>query len=164
MSELNKEKIEKLLSRYVEPHDKISREVKDSDIKKVVEECSVMHDLCYIQRGLSNGAYAIAHPQIDDKDPMRFFVLRDSGKIIINPKIIRHTKHTVDSLEGCLSYPYKERINVQRWNKVEVEYFTLSPGDKDDEIIMIDMKESLNGRDAKIYQHEIDHLDGKYIY
>jgi peptide deformylase len=161
---MDKEKIEKLLKRYVKPHQKISREVEEADLERVIEEAVIMHDLCYIPIGKTNGGCAVAHQQIDDKDPLRFFVIRDSGKIIINPKIVNHTKSLVDSKEGCLSFSEEYPIIVQRWNKIEVEYQTLGPGEEEDSVVLVDVKEGVSGRDAKIYQHELDHFDCKYIY
>jgi len=162
---MDKEKIEELLKRYVAPHKKQSRLVTNEDIKRVVDESIIMHDLCFILRGKCNGALAIAHQQIDDQNPLDFFVIRETGEIIINPKIVNHTRHTVDSEEGCLSFPDNDPIIVQRWNKIEVEYQTLGPVDgSQDEIKLVDMSSGFSGRMAKIYQHEIDHAQNIYIY
>lgn len=147
------------LKYYVEPHKKKSREVKEKDLKRVIDDAHIMYNLCYTQRGIYPGGFAVAHPQITKKDPLRFFVTKDK-QVIINPKIIRHTQVTVDSVEGCLSYPLLPMRTVQRWNKCEVEYHTLTPeGEISDRLTI-----NLSGKDSKIYQHELDHLDGKYIY
>ena len=171
------EETKKLIERYVKPHKKISRDVESKDIQRVLDEAVVMHDLCYLPYGIHNGGYAVAHQQIDDKDPLRFFVLRDSGRIIINPKIVNHTRHTVDSEEGCLSFPENTPIIIQRWNKIEVEYQTIGPADEDEtgkddsekrnnfeSLKLVDIKEGLNGLLSKIYQHEIGHFDCNYIF
>ncbi len=147
------------LKSYVKPHKKISREVTDSDIEKVVKDSHIMYNLCFTQNGPYRGGFAIAHPQIDEKDPLRFFVT--AGKeIIINPTIVRHIKYLDSREEGCMSYPEEKMIEVQRWRKGEIEYQTLTEDGKLSE----KMKTEVKNIDAQVYQHEIDHLNGKYIY
>lgn len=147
------------LSRYVEPHKVRSREVVESDLPRVLEEAHVLFQLCYTYHGLHAGGFAVAHPQIDDKEPLRFFVTAEQ-EIVINPEITNHTSTKVDHKEGCLSFPGLYPIVVQRWNKCEVRYQTLTPEGKLSEFT----NEPLTGRRARIFQHEIDHFDGKYIY
>lgn len=145
---------------YVKPHTKVARDVTKEDIVAVMQDAHILYNLCYSQHGYHPGAYAVAHPQINDKDPLRFFVTRDK-EIIINPVIIRHTNHTIDSEEGCLSFPYKGTAVVQRWNKCEVECQTLDAEGEDltEKVVL-----KLSGLMSKIFQHEIDHFDGKMIF
>lgn len=144
---------------YVEPHKKVSRDVTENDLDEMVKEAHILYNLCYTTHGIHHGAFAVAHPQINDKDPMRFFVTAEK-EIIINPEIIRHTNTTVKSKEGCTSFPGLYPIDVDRWNKCEVRYQTLLDDGKISEIIT----ENLTGRRAKIFQHEIGHMDGHYIF
>jgi len=143
----------------VERHKKISVDVTDKDLKAIIDDSHIMYNLCFTKIGLHNGYYAIAHPQINKKRPLRFFVTKEKD-LIINPKITRHTKTTVDSLEGCATFPDMAAALVQRYHKCEVEYQTLSPEGKLRDIT----KEGLSGLRARIFQHEIDHLDAIYIY
>jgi len=83
--------------------------------------------------------------------PLRFFIIRD--RMIFNPVIERHGKQTLDGNEGCLSFPGKN-INVPRYAVIDVKYF--------DETGTI-CNETLKGINARIFQHEYDHLDGKTI-
>lgn len=145
--------------RYVKPHSKISREVNNDDIQLVKNDSDIMFRLCHTKHGIYAGGLAVAHQQIEDNDPLRFFVLAD-GEIIINPRITRHTNHTVDSEEGCLSFENNKQIIVQRWNKCEVEYQKINK----DGLLSDFILESLSGKRAKIFQHEIDHFDCKYIF
>lgn len=163
MSEEKKE--ENLLLRMVKPHSKISREVLESDIERVVKEANVLYNLCFIPDGLSNGARAMAHSQIEDKDPLRFFVTAKRD-IIINPVITRHTKTTVDSLEGCRSMADRPPIIVQRWHKIETEFQTLiiDPDNKDKFKFSSVLKEELSGLEAKVWAHELNHLNAIYIF
>ena len=129
-----------------------------------------MFNLCHTKRDKCPGALAIAHSQINEKDPLRFFVTRDM-QIIVNPVIVNHTKHFVDSEEGCLSYPKKDQIIVQRWNKCEVEYnIVLDDESKDktkDKVavkLSERLKENFGSKTAKVFQHEIDHMNSIFIY
>ena len=122
----------------------------------MLQEAKVLRSLCFTPVGIKGGGLAVAHPQITDNDPLRFFVMK-TGEIIVNPVITRHTRHTVDSKEGCLTFPDEHDVIVQRYNKCEVEYEDINNlGEK--------IKESLSGIKSKIFQHEIDHFDCKYIY
>lgn len=158
-------KLENLLLRIVAPHSKISREVLESDIERVVEEAKVLYALCFMANGLAVGAKAMAHPQIEDKDPLRFFVTADK-KLIINPIITKHTNTTVESKEGCFSFKDNPPIVVQRWHKIEVEFITLmvDSENKDKFKFSSILKEKLSGLEARIWQHEQNHFDGLYIF
>lgn len=142
---------------FVKPHTKTSREVKDSDLKRVKEDANKLLLLCFMPHGVHKGGYAVAHPQIDDKDPLRFFVTSGS-EVIINPKIIRHTQFGILKQEGCLSYPEVPKASVERFYKVTCE-FQVILNDKLSEPKTIELK----GLPAQIWQHEIDHLNAKYV-
>jgi len=141
------------------PHKKVSREVTKKDVKRVIKDAHDMYNICYTKVGIYNGFLGIAHPQITNKKPLRFFVTKDA-QLIVNPKIIRHTKVTVDSPEGCATFNKLKPVIVQRWNKCDVEYQTIEKGDILSRVIFV----RLSGIEAKVFQHEIQHLDGSYIF
>ncbi|MFA6325319.1 MAG: hypothetical protein WCX46_03800, partial [Candidatus Paceibacterota bacterium] len=60
-----------LLNRYVNPHKLNSRDVLESDLLRVAEESKVLFNLCSLPYGNHMSAEAMAHPQIDDKDPLK---------------------------------------------------------------------------------------------
>ena len=163
MSEEKKE--ENLLLRIVKPHSKISREVVESDIERVVEEASVLYNLCFMKNGLANGARAMSHPQICNDDPLRFFVTANRD-LIINPTITRTTKTTIPSEEGCFSFPNNRPVIVQRHHKIEVSFITLmvDPDNKDKFKFSSVLKDKLSGFEARVWQHEQNHLDSIYIF
>lgn len=156
---------EELLKFYVKPHAKISREVEEKDLQKVLEDGEKMYKLCSIKRGLFPSALAIAHQQINDSDPMRFFVTCN-GDIMINPVIIRHTNQPIEDLEGCMSFPYDMPVKVPRWYKITAEYITVDEEALENGIYKFGNKVTakLKGIEARYFQHEIDHLNSKYIY
>ncbi len=69
---------------------------------------------------------------------------------MINPKIVTHSQETVKAWEGCLSVPGIRGL-VPRYQHIEVEY-TDRKGKK--------QCCELSGFVARIFQHELDHLDG----
>jgi len=71
-------------------------------------------------------------------------------QIFINPEIIKKTKGTEIDEEGCLSFP-ELFLKIKRAKEVEIEALNLN-GEK------IQIK--AEGLPARIFQHEIDHLDG----
>jgi len=151
--------------RIVLPHTKVSREVKEEDVDRVVEEVRILHELCYTDIGFYKGALAMAHPQIDNNDPLRVFVTMDA-KIIINPIIKRHSNYFVESKEACMTFPNSPVTKVQRWQKMEVEYQTIQVDPEDENKFKLSrvIEGSVTGRESHVFQHEIDHLDAKYIY
>jgi peptide deformylase len=83
-------------------------------------------------------------------------VLLDNGNrtlAMVNPVIISKSKEKVKLYEGCLSAP-KIFPPVKRHQRVVVEFTTLK-GEKT-AFEMTDI-------DARIIQHELDHLDGKTV-
>lgn len=160
----------KYLQRYVEPHKIKSRWVTPEDMEYVVKEAQVCLQLCFTNHGMYGNANAIAHPQIEDKSPLRFFVMR-TGMVIVNPIIVSHTKYpiTKERGEGCMSYPSEPfKPNLQRFNKVDVQYQTLSPNpDGKPEslpVLSASVEGKFNGEIAQVFQHECAHLNGHYIY
>lgn len=147
-----------MISNAIKPHRKKSRVVNlrnEEDRKRIIQDTKPMLELCKTKSGIYNGALAIAHCQITDNDPLRFFVT-ESGSVYINPQILQHTRTTIDSEEGCYSYPDRKPIVVKRFNKINVVY----------EGISFDgiMQENISGKLAKVFQHEIDHFNAIYIY
>ena len=148
-----------VLTRYVPWHQNLSREVTMEDIPRVLKEAVVMAELCHTQVGVYSGANAISHCQIDDKDPLRFFV-SSSGEVIINPVITEHTKTPVDSVEACTSFPEKPPVTVQRYHKIKVKFQQLTL----EKNLSEPREEDFSGPEAKAMQHECEHFTGHSIY
>ncbi len=139
---------------FVAPHKKISREVTEADMEELFNIAMNMG------AAFANpNCVAVAHPQINDKDPLRMYLTRQ-GYLVINPEIIRHSNYTVDSKEGCMTFLDRKPIIKQRWQKIEVRLQTMSHDGK----LSPPVVAKLSGKEAWIAQHEIDHLNGKYCY
>jgi len=70
--------------------------------------------------------------------------------VMINPRLLTHSKETVTDWEGCLSVPGL-RGRVPRWKSLVAE-FTDVRGRLH--------RVALNGFIARIFQHEFDHING----
>lgn len=160
-----KEELTSLLTKLVPPHSKLSRQVTEADLMRVIEDSKILYKLCFTQNGPYPAAYAMAHPQIDNTDPLCFFVTA-TRKIVINPKITRHSSYLCDSEEGCFTFAHLPPKTVQRFRKIEVDFFTIMTDPNDPEKFSLSgiIHENLKGLESWVYQHEIGHLSGKYIY
>ena len=154
-----------VLKRLVSPHDKVSRLVTDADVEKVVSESQVLHAICFETNGLYKGAYAMHHSQIESEDPLQLFVTWDRT-IVINPVITRHSGYTKDSEEACMSFPEEPMVTVQRWQKIDVEFTTIMTDPENEGKFKLSSRQTikLNGPQAFVWQHEIDHSNGILIY
>ncbi|WP_439624228.1 peptide deformylase [Gemmata sp.] len=74
---------------------------------------------------------------------------KDAEVVAINP-VILDTKGAISDREGCLSFPGLYQ-SVRRFKTVRVQFFDLKGEPK--EMICNDLA-------SRIWQHEIDHLDG----
>ncbi len=70
---------------------------------------------------------------------------------LFNPEIISYSNETISMEEGCLSLP-EQFAEIERPKKILLKYLD----DNNNEIV----KET-DGVEARILQHEIDHLSGK---
>ena len=71
--------------------------------------------------------------------------------MLFNPSIIQYSKETSLMEEGCLSLP-DQYADVERPKEIILEYM-----DEKEKLI----KKQIDGYEARILQHEIDHLSGK---
>ncbi len=106
------------------------------------------------------GGVGIAAPQVGKNlrlavmemrpTPTRPHLERRGPVVVINPTILKLSKKTVSDWEGCLSLQGVRGL-VPRAERVTVEY-TNEQGER--------VTEHAEGFWARIFQHEIDHLDG----
>lgn len=106
------------------------------------------------------GGVGIAAPQIGKSLRVAVMEMRPTKKhphdphlgplAIINPRILERSPSSITDWEGCLSFrgPFG-RVPRARW--IQVEYMN-EKGEK--------IREKLTGFWARIFQHELDHLDG----
>ena len=73
-----------------------------------------------------------------------------SPTAIINPEVLHASKEKIKDWEGCLSVPSMRGL-VPRHQEIKVRYFDQQGNEKN---------EVLTGFVARIFQHELDHLNG----
>jgi peptide deformylase len=126
-----------------------SNEVEDLD-GDIIEMIATMY---------SYGGIGLAGPQINimkriiiwDHKWMTTGNKYENLNIMINPKIINQSEEDIGLYESCLSIP-EVTGSVYRSKEVTIRYIDIA----------LETKEELfKGVDARIIQHEIDHLDGK---
>ena len=113
-----------------------------------------------IDTAIANSGVGIAAPQISQSYRLFIVASHPSDRYphaptmpptaMINPRILHHTEEIVKDWEGCLSVPNVRGL-VPRYQTIEVEYTTRQGETK---------QETLTGFVARIFQHELDHLDG----
>ncbi len=120
----------------------------DSQLAEVTQ---AMFDLMYKTEGVG-----LAAPQVGIN--RKLLVFNPSGKpehpeqemVLCNPKVLRNTKEKEFGEEGCLSFP-EIRGAVSRCIGMMIQAQDLQG--KDFEL-------ELQGWEARIFQHEFDHLEG----
>ena len=79
----------------------------------------------------------------------------DNYEIYINPRIDKtNEKSTQQGSEGCLSIPGISLI-IERYDEIDIRYYNID-GKK--------QKKSLAGFLSRLFQHELDHLNGKLMF
>lgn len=129
--------------------------VKAKELKSLGDEVLAnikrFFDLMYESGGIGLAATQVGIPK-------RLFVYdlseeRKSPKVVVNPKIIWRSSEKIIYNEGCLSIP-NLRVPVGRSRRIKVVWFDEKG---------VEHKEELEGLESVLFQHEIDHLDGKLI-
>lgn len=124
-------------------------ELESDEIKNLARD---MLKVMYAAEGVG-----LAAPQVGvNKRLMVYNPSGDSKKwleetILVNPQIVEFSDAQDTETEGCLSFPdMNGEVARSKWIKVEAMNLK---GKK--------MKKKFNGWEARIFQHEYDHLDGK---
>lgn len=95
----------------------------------------------------------IAAPQVGESLRLAVVCLGELPVQLVNPEIVWKSDEQVLGDEGCLSLP-GVRVVVPRANSIKVA-FTDRDGQR--------QEWRLSGLDARVVQHEVDHLDGVLI-
>jgi len=87
--------------------------------------------------------------------PFRFFISNIPGHgVLINPEIVQSFGPYVSKTEGCLSFG-KRQTFVKRADTIHARWWTTRGVEK---------TTVLQGLAARVFQHEIDHLNGICIF
>jgi peptide deformylase len=115
---------------------------KDGSPDDLVKE---MTKLMFLRKGIG-----LAAPQCGIQK--RLFIMGNPDKLVvcINPEVVSTEQETEQYLEGCLSFP-DLWLYIKRPKEIYVKYYNLA-GEK--------VEQTLNGIMARVFLHELDHLDG----
>ncbi len=100
----------------------------------------------------ANGV-GLAAPQVASNDRICIAIIGGRVTPLINPDIVWRSEETAVDNEGCLSLP-NVWLDIERPTGITVRY--LDARGKEQE-------RKLQGFDARVVQHEVDHLDGILI-
>jgi peptide deformylase len=140
-----------ILPIVIGPDNPILRK-KTSPVKKVTKELQRFIKDMILTMHEANGV-GLAAPQVGSIDRVCIAVI--GGKVVpmVNPRIRKKSKETAVDQEGCLSLP-NVWLNVTRSVEITVEYLD-AKGKK--------QERTLKNFDARVVQHEVDHLEGILI-
>jgi len=85
---------------------------------------------------------------INAKDPE---TEKDNFSTLFNPEIMWYSKKKIIMEEGCLSIPH-QFADIERPEKISLKYV-----DNSNKIV----EKEVEGIEARVIQHEVDHLEGK---
>jgi peptide deformylase len=129
---------EEVLRQKAEPIDEIDDEIRDLADK--------MTELMFKEEGVG-----LAAPQVGVGKRLIVVNLEDDFHIMINPELVERSDEEGSAEEGCLSVPGPE-APVSRSTRVVVKGIDLEGNE---------VKLTREGLGARVFQHEIDHVNGK---
>jgi peptide deformylase len=116
--------------------------------KKVLKLIKDMTDTMRDAQGVG-----LAAPQVGLSDRVCIAIVHEKLTALINPEITWKSEETKVDEEGCLSLP-NTWLPVPRAVEITLTYID-EKGQK--------QERKLSGFDARVVQHEVDHLDGVLI-
>ncbi len=123
---------------------KVAKEIEPTSLTP--EFMSEMSETMYVEDGVG-----LAAPQIGISERFFIYDIGEKLNVVINPEILERSDEKELGEEGCLSLP-EIFDKVPRSVFIEVEYFD-QHGEK--------YTKKLEGYEARVFQHEFDHLNGK---
>lgn len=115
----------------------------DARIRRLLDD---MVETMYSARGIG-----LAAPQVGISQRVIVVDIGDGPIRVVNPKIVRVGEEEEEATEGCLSIP---GIIGEVWRAYDI---SVRGFDENGKPVKIDAEGLL----ARVFQHEIDHLDGR---
>tara|TARA_Y100001938_G_C8054646_1_gene413756 strand:- start:116 stop:541 length:426 start_codon:yes stop_codon:yes gene_type:complete len=122
---------------------KMSKEVFDKVSDKTIDE---MKKVMEEHKGVGIAAIQVGKA-------IRVFLAGNPPQVFVNPKVINKSTYAKTDWEGCLSCP-GAHVRVKRSHSITLEY-----QNEEGKII----RRKFKGFDARVIQHELDHLNGYLI-
>lgn len=136
------------IKKYPDPVLKRKAEKVDKITPKIKELIFNMKETLHQAQGVG-----LAAPQIGILERIIVVQTESGPQTFINPEITRKSRETETGEEGCLCLP-GSYLKIKRAKKVEITALDINSN-------KIELK--AEGLLARIFQHEIDHLDGVLI-
>jgi len=136
---------------------KINKNIKSlkkrsSFVEKITEETKeLISEMIKVM--IENDGIGLAAPQVNHFKRIILIQREEDILPLINPLIIAKSKEKDEMEEGCLSVSEK-MVNIKRSIKIKVKSLDINGNE-----IVSDFK----GLEARIFQHELDHLNGILI-
>lgn len=125
---------------------------RSEEIREITEEIKKLaQDMKEVM--LVNQGRGLAAPQVGLLKRIIVVQSIQGPQVFFNPKIIKKSRETIIEEEGCLSFPGLF-LKIKRAKEVVIS----SLNEKGEKISL-----KTEGLSARIFQHEIDHLDGILI-
>ena len=123
---------------------------KCEEVKEITEDIKKLGQEMMTIIMTENQGLGLAAPQIGELKRIIIVQTEKGPEVFVNPEIIKNSKKTETGEEGCLSFP-KLFLKIKRAKEAEIEALDLQ-GEK--------IKIKAEDLPARVFQHEIDHLDG----
>lgn len=120
-------------------------ELSDQGLKEIISE---MSETLRKVKGLG-----LAGPQVGFSKRVFVYDMGEGPEVMLNPEIVWQSEEKIEDTEGCLSIPGHD-MTVTRAAKIIVEGY-----DQDGRLRKVEAE----GLTARMFQHEIDHLNGLMI-
>ena len=130
----------------------LRQETHDVDVPLTEDVQTLIHDL-FDTLANANG-YGLAAIQVNRSE--RVFIISNgiNSRTFVNPVIARKWGKVTGADEGCLSLP-GVTVTVPRHKFIKIDYTDYSGKRL--------TNQKFRGHDARVIQHEVDHLEGKLI-
>lgn len=121
----------------------------------IVEDIQIAKDILteMEEATISYDAHGIAANQLGYNIRAIFVNTETITRKMINPSIVNHSKDSISENEGCLSFPGIE-VQIPRYSSITVNYLDETGQEVEEEFMDFD---------ARVVQHEIDHINGIHI-
>jgi len=126
--------------------------LKSNPVEKITEE---LEDLALDMIEIVKSQNAVGLAAIQISEPIQLIILKIGEEFVpvFNSKILKKSEETTISEEWCLSIP-GVKCDIKRFKWVDIEYLDIENN-------IQTMK--LEDLKANIFQHELDHMNGKLI-
>jgi peptide deformylase len=148
--------INKVLTLKNDPHNILRNPSQPLFLSNWDEGRQTYKQLLHIRENLLKGGAGLAAPQIGLSQQIFIYTpdrTTENLRAIVNPSFEPLSHHVFYDWEACFSLPLCA-ILVPRWYRIKVRFYDLCQNH---------YEEILEGFEARVFQHEYDHLQGRLM-